>query len=282
VSRPTGIIQSSPSTAELVELAQLAAEAGARSAMRSWQRLPELTVEAKAGPDDLVSEADRDAQAAIYRVLRQHRPDDTLCGEEGLPDIGPSSLLWWVDPIDGTTSYLYGRADWAVSVAVVDRSNRRLVAGAVAEPGIGRLTVAGLGLGTWSDGVRQRVTASEPARALVEINLGTAEQRPLAGCVLRCLAGGVRDVRRGGSAAAALAMLATGRADGAWLPGLQPWDGAAGCLLATEAGAVVGDLAGASDGRWPASGNVLAAPESLWCSLRKLLWPILASPTETS
>jgi myo-inositol-1(or 4)-monophosphatase len=266
-----------PSIAELMELAGRAAEAGARSAMQSWRRLSELTVETKAGPDDLVSQADRDAQAAICQVLHQQRPEDTTYGEEGAPSVGRSPLLWWVDPIDGTTSYLYGRPDWAVSVAVMDQANGRLLAGAVAEPALGRLTVGGLGLGTWSDGVRQRVTVVEPARALVELNLGTVRQRPLAGSVLRMLAAEVRDVRRGGSAAAALAMLATGRADGVWLPGLQPWDGAAGCLLAAEAGAMVGDVTGDSAGRWPASGDVLAAPERLWQSLRALLWPIFPS-----
>ena len=132
-----------PSVAELMELAGRAAEAGARSAMRSWHRLSELSVETKAGPDDLVSEADRDAQAAICQVLHQQRPEDTTYGEEGAPSLGRSPLLWWVDPIDGTTSYLYGRPDWAVSVAVMDQATGRLLAGAVAEPVLGQLTLAG-------------------------------------------------------------------------------------------------------------------------------------------
>jgi myo-inositol-1(or 4)-monophosphatase len=81
----------------------------------------------------------------------------------------------------------------------------------------------------------------------------------------------VRDVRRGGSAAAALAHVATGRADAAWLPGLQPWDCAAGVLLVQEAGGVVGDLAGRSPGTWPGSGDVLAAAGPLWEQLRTML-----------
>jgi myo-inositol-1(or 4)-monophosphatase len=84
----------------------------------------------------------------------------------------------------------------------------------------------------------------------------------------------VRDLRRGGSAAAALAQLATGRTDAAWLPGLQIWDGAAGLLLATEAGAVVGDLAGITGATWPDSGNVLAAAQPVWEQLRALLAPV--------
>jgi myo-inositol-1(or 4)-monophosphatase len=81
----------------------------------------------------------------------------------------------------------------------------------------------------------------------------------------------VRDVRRGGSAAAALAQLATGRADAVWVPGLQPWDCAAGVLLVQESGGLVGDLAGPSAGTWPASGDVLAAGRNLWEPLRTLL-----------
>jgi myo-inositol-1(or 4)-monophosphatase len=88
------------------------------------------------------------------------------------------------------------------------------------------------------------------------------------------LTANVRDLRRGGSAAAALAQLATGRTNAVWLPGLQIWDAAAGLLLAYEAGATVGDLAGVTGARWPASGDVLAAAEPLWHQLRELLAPV--------
>lgn len=92
-----------------------------------------------------------------------------------------------------------------------------------------------------------------------------------AGRMVAALLPQVRDVRRGGSAAAALCQVATGRADAAWTPGLQPWDCAAGVLLAQEAGAAVGDLDGLSPGTWPASGDVLAAPPAFWPLLRDLL-----------
>ena len=87
----------------------------------------------------------------------------------------------------------------------------------------------------------------------------------------------VRDVRRGGSAAVALAQVATGRADAAWVPGLQHWDCAAGILLVTESGGTVGDLHGRSGGRVPASGDVLAAAPALWDALRHLLAPVDAA-----
>jgi myo-inositol-1(or 4)-monophosphatase len=89
--------------------------------------------------------------------------------------------------------------------------------------------------------------------------------------VTAALVGRVRDVRRSASAAAALAQVATGRADAAWLPGLKPWDCAAGILLVTEAGGVVGDLNGPCPRGIPSSGDILAAPPALWEPLRTLL-----------
>jgi myo-inositol-1(or 4)-monophosphatase len=83
----------------------------------------------------------------------------------------------------------------------------------------------------------------------------------------------VRDVRRGGSAACALAQLATGRVDAVWAPGLQPWDCAAGVLLVHESGGVVGDLDGRTPGTWPASGDVLATRSELWEPLSEVLAP---------
>jgi myo-inositol-1(or 4)-monophosphatase len=108
-------------------------------------------------------------------------------------------------------------------------------------------------------------------RALVELNLGRPDQRPQFAAVMESLVGRVRDVRRGGSAASALAQVATGRVDAAWVPGLQPWDCAAGMLIVAEAGGVVGDLDRPRPPCTWASGDVLAAPPALWEPLRQLL-----------
>jgi len=229
-------------------------------------------VEEKAGPDDLVSQADRDTEREIRRVLAQARPDDALLGEEDGAVAGGSGIRWLVDPIDGTTNYLYGRPDWAVSVAAMRVENSRTLAAAVAEPALGRLTEARLGGGAWSAGRRLRCRPeANLQRALVEVNLGRPAQRHHAAELMRALVPRVRDVRRGGSGAAALAQVADGRADAYWGPGLQPWDGAAGAMIVSEAGGVVGDLSGPTEGDWPASGNILAAPATLWETLRKIL-----------
>jgi len=259
-------------TRELLAIARRAAEAGVEVASAWARSREELRVEEKAAADDLVSQADRDTEAAIRAVLAERRPEDGILGEEQGSVAGSSDIEWLIDPIDGTTNYLYGRADWAVSVAAVHGANARTLAGVVAEPALGRVTEASRGGGAWSDGRRlRRHDPVELERALVEVNWGRPQQRRLAADLLRELVPRVRDVRRGGSAAAALVQVADGRADAYWGPGLQPWDGAAGALIAAEAGGEVGDLAGPGDGDWPAEGDVLAAAPGLWEPLARLL-----------
>jgi myo-inositol-1(or 4)-monophosphatase len=265
-------LETPAATTALLLAAQEAAAAGAEVAMAWRRRLSELEVEEKGASDDLVSAADRDAEQTIASVLATLRPGDAILGEEHGERGGSSGIRWLVDPIDGTTNYLYGRADWAVSVAAASEDDGRILAGVVAEPALGRVTAASAGGGSWSGGQRCRCRMrGDLSRALVEINLGRGPQRADAGRLIAELRPRVRDLRRGGSAAVALAQVADGRADAYWGPGLQPWDGAAGALLVSESGGTVGDLSGPSAGGWPASGNLLACAPGLWDPLRELL-----------
>jgi myo-inositol-1(or 4)-monophosphatase len=275
VERPTPAPGEDPDPEALRKVARAAAEAGAAVAMWWRDRADRLLVEDKAGPADLVSQADRETEAAIREVVAEHRPDDEVLGEEAGSTPGRSNVRWIVDPIDGTTNYLYGRPDWAVSVAAATVDGAQLLAGVVAEPMLDRLTEASRGAGTWAQGERVAAPAAvDLERVLIEINLGNEAQRRRAGALHDALVPVVRDVRRGGSAAAALAQLATGRCDAVWVPGLQPWDCAAGISLVHEAGGVVGDLAGPTPGTWPRSGDVLATSAGLWEGLRTLLAPV--------
>ena len=256
---------------ELMRTAVRAATYGAEVAMKWQGRGAERAVRQKSGPRDLVSRADLETESAIRDVLGNLRPDDSISGEEQTPVAGSSGIRWLIDPIDGTTSYVYGRCGWAVSVAAVDGSDR-VLAGVVAEPAHDRLSVAGAGRGAWAGDEPLAVRRCEDlANALVEINFGRPDQHPNAGAMVDSLVPHVRDVRRSGSAAAALTDVASGRADAVWGPGLQPWDGTAGLLLVREAGGQVGDLGGPTDDRWPTSGDVLAASPALWSLLRDLL-----------
>jgi myo-inositol-1(or 4)-monophosphatase len=253
-------------------IARRAALAGAQTALSWQQRRGELVVSEKAASDDLVSQADRDAELEIRKVLLEARPDDAILGEEGGASEGSSDIVWAVDPIDGTTNYLYGRSDWAVSVAAIDVHGGDILAGVVVEPALGFVSDAALGCGAWRGDQRLRCSdCTDLGRALVEVNFGRPEQRADAGCVTDALIGETRDVRRGGSAAAALAQVASGRAEAYWGPGLQPWDAAAGLLLVAESGGTVGDLDGPTGTAWPDSGDVLATAPGLWAPLRGLL-----------
>jgi myo-inositol-1(or 4)-monophosphatase len=266
-----------PFPVELVDVAGRAATVGARVAMRWWAEHTRLEVQQKRGPRDLVSRADRETEAAIREILLQLRPDDGVLGEEGGSVDGTSDIRWVVDPIDGTTSYLYGRPDWAVSVAAVRCTDDTVVASAVVEPVAGWTTTAQRGRGTYLNG--RRITVNDVRsldHAVVEINFGRDDQREVAGLMVAELAPKVRDLRRGGSAASALAHVATGRADAVWAPGLQAWDCAAGVLLVEEAGGTVGDLREITPGRWPDSGDVLAGNPVLWAALRAILTPVYA------
>ncbi|MFF5103449.1 inositol monophosphatase family protein [Streptomyces sp. NPDC000134] len=257
---------------DLLEVAREAARAGARTAAAWRGSARELLIEEKAGPDDLVSQADRDTERAVRAVLTEHRPYDTVLGEEEGTTAGRSGVRWIIDPIDGTTNYLYGRPDWAVSVAASDADSGRLLAGVVAEPAVGLLTEARTGARTTVDGAPVApLRRHDLSRALVELNFGRPEQRHLAGPAVGALLPRVRDLRRGGSAAAALAQVATGRADALWAPGLHPWDCAAGALLVHQADGTVGALTGPTPGTWPRDGDVLAASPALWTQLRALL-----------
>ncbi len=85
----------------------------------------QLLIEQKTGPHDLVSQADREVEDAVRAVVARHRPADGVFGEEGGESAGSSGIYWVVDPIDGTLSYLYGKADWTVSVAAARSSDRQ-------------------------------------------------------------------------------------------------------------------------------------------------------------
>lgn len=257
---------------ELLRVAREAAEAGAAVALEWSSRRARLVVEEKGSYRDFVSQADRDSEQAIREVLGARRPGDGVLGEEAGASAGASGLRWVVDPIDGTTEFLYGRASWSVSVAVIREVDGQVLAGAVSEPALGRLTAARRGGGTHTDGQPNRVRPTrELQQALIEFNLGAGAQRELGGRLMDALVSRVRDLRDGGSAAAALAAVAGGRLDAYWGPGLQLWDGAAGVLLVQEAGGVTGDLDGDLPGVWPQSNDVLAGHPALLGELRQVL-----------
>jgi myo-inositol-1(or 4)-monophosphatase len=203
-------------------------------------------------------------------------------------------VRWIVDPLDGTVNYLYGLPDWAVSIAAEVRGH--VVAGAVCVPHRDALFGAVAGAGAWRSamagisaatskvytadshesggtilpsGERLACTAGVPlARALIATGFGYERGRRLVqGHVLSAVLPRVRDIRRNGACSVDLCTLAAGNVDGYFERGVQYWDVAAGILIAREAGAVVGGLAGR-----PASPSMtIGAGPGLFTELHDLL-----------
>ena len=220
-------------------------------------------VRTKSTPTDPVTVVDTETERLLRERLAQLRPGDPILGEEGGGPTDPAppadAVTWVLDPIDGTVNFVYGIPAYAVSVGVqVDGVS---VAGAVADVVGGRVYSAATGLGAHvidEQGVRplQCAAVDELSMALLGTGFGYARQRRAAqAALLARLLPVVRDVRRIGSAALDLCMVAAGRLDAFYEHGLQPWDCAAGALIAAEAGARVCLPARDIDG----AGLVLAA-----------------------
>jgi myo-inositol-1(or 4)-monophosphatase len=212
-----------------------------------YSRAPE-GLGSKSSTTDMVSDADRAAEEAVSRLLRAERPDDELLGEEGLDSGGSSGRRWVVDPLDGTTNYLYRYRAWCVSVALEDDDGG--LVGVVHDPLNGETFRAERGGGADLNGAPIRVRdLDEPGRALVATGFGYDPdvRRGQAEVLLRVLPR-VRDVRRAGAAALDLCHVAAGRLDGYYERGLNHWDWAAGALIVAEAGGRVVPLAGGRPG----------------------------------
>ena len=255
--------------AQLADLAVSAAEAAAEVALE--RRRSGLLVGTKSTPTDLVTDADRAAEATLVDQLLTARPDDGVLGEEGAEREGTSGIVWVIDPIDGTTNFVYDHPGWSVSVAAC--AEGKPLAAAVVVPSLRRTYRAARGGGAYEDGRRLRL--GEPpqlAGARVATGFGyDAARRAVQADVLRGLLPRVRDVRRMGAASVDLCSVAAGRVDAYYEWGLSPWDMAAGWLVATEAGAVVTDLSG----RDPSAEMVIAAPPALHRDLSALLGELL-------
>lgn len=224
-------------------------------------------VQTKSSGTDMVSEVDRAAEALIVEHLLGTRPDDGMVGEEGTNRTGSSGVQWIVDPLDGTTNYLYGLAGFGVSIAA--EADGEVVAGVVLDVVRDELFAAVRGAGATKDG---RPIQTSPARHLATALVATgfsydSDRRARQASALVAVLPRVRDIRRFGAAAVDLCSVACGRVDAYFERGLAPWDLAAGGLIAAEAGAVVTDFHGG-----PArAGSVVAAAPGIAADLLELL-----------
>ncbi len=246
---------------------------------------PEV-VGTKSSPTDVVTEMDEAAERLIRARILAERPEDAILGEEGGQTGGAAPVRWIVDPLDGTVNYLYGLPDWAVSIAA--EASGQVVAGVVYAPRHDALYGAVAGGGAWRAALSGSVssdsnkssdvpadrqplacTAGVPlSRALVATGFGYERgRRVVQGQVLSAVLPRVRDIRRNGACSVDLCSLAAGNVDGYYERGVQYWDIAAGTLIAREAGAVVGGLAGKPAG----PSMTIGAGPALFAELHDLL-----------
>jgi myo-inositol-1(or 4)-monophosphatase len=237
---------------DLLAVALRAAAAATEVLREHAPRVARLRWEEK-GPADFVTDVDRASEKRLRAVILDEVPDARVLGEELSPDEGGGAALashpgivFVADPLDGTTNYLHGYPQYAVSIAVL--VDGVLTAGVVQHGVTGETFTATVGRGAYRNDERLSVSSiTTPARSLIGTGFPfshlerLAEYQPQFAAVSR----GVAGIRRAGSAALDLADVACGRFDGFWELMLAPWDIAAGILLVREAGGVVTDLAGA-------------------------------------
>ncbi|MEO6120744.1 MAG: inositol monophosphatase family protein [Acidimicrobiales bacterium] len=255
-----------PDSADLAALLRLATEAAEAAGALLLDRLhhDRTDVTTKSSGTDMVSEMDLAAEALVARTILAARPGDAFLAEEGTAPTGPAGarVRWVVDPLDGTTNYLYGFPSWAVSIAAeVDGD---VMVGVVRDPTHGETFAAVRGGGATCNGRPLRLRPPPaPAGALVATGFGySADRRGHQGAALARLLPEIRDLRRAGAASLDLCWVAAGRLDAYYERGLQPWDWAAGTLIAAESGATVSTMA---------DGTVVVAAPPLHDSLVALL-----------
>ncbi|MCX7173125.1 MAG: inositol monophosphatase family protein [Proteobacteria bacterium] len=224
---------------------------------------------------DYVTEVDKLAESAIIEMLQETYPTHAILAEEsGSSGQAESEFQWIIDPLDGTTNFIHGLPQYAVSIALAHK--RVLTHAVVYDTTRNELFTASKGSGAYLNEKRLRVSKRSK---LDEALIGTGfpyrsfDHIDAYLAIFRELAQKTAGLRRPGAATLDLAWVAAGRLDGFWEFGLSPWDMAAGALLITEAGGLVGDLTG--EPNYLASGNFVGGNPKVFSQLLHIMGPHL-------
>jgi myo-inositol-1(or 4)-monophosphatase len=250
-----------------------AARRAGRSLSRDLGEVENLQVSLK-GPANFVSAADKRAEDMLYTDLSKARPGYGFIGEEGGTREGADKThTWIVDPLDGTTNFLHGIPQFAISIGL--QREGTIIAGVIYNPATDDLFIAERGKGAFLNDTRLRVAARKQlhdcviACGLPHIGRGDL---PLSRDEMTALQPRVAGLRRFGAASLDLAYVAAGRLDGYWERNLKPWDMAAGLIMIREAGGVVSDIQTPGDPL--VSGDVVCGNETIHAELTKILRPL--------
>ena len=239
---------------------------------RASRDVEQIKVSAKRDKD-FVTEVDKAAEEAILGVLKEAYPDHAILAEESGAS-GDSDYVWIIDPLDGTTNFIHGFPQYAVSIAQTHKGV--LQHAVVYDPTRNELFTASKGAGAYLNDRRIRVSKRVK---LNEVLIGTGfpfryfEHVDAYLGIFRDMMHKTAGVRRPGAAALDLAWVAAGRIDGFWEIGLSPWDMAGGALLITEAGGLIGDLSGESG--YMNTGNIVGGNPKVFAQLLQIIAPHL-------
>ena len=245
--------------ADLARTAGDMALAGRKAGLRN--------VQTKSTATDMVTEFDRASEKLIVEGMRERRPLDAIVGEEGASVSGTSGITWYIDPIDGTTNFLYDLPAWAVSIGAEDSSGP--LAGVVYIPALGEMFTATRGGGAFLNGAPiQSNTIADVSQALVCTGFSySADQRTIQAQRVSRFIHQIRDIRRAGAAAIDLCFVACGRIDAYFEENLHQWDISAGILIAHEAGCRSGDFSGHT----PRPAEILTTAPAIFDQLSQLI-----------
>ena len=250
-----------------------AAQKASKRLLRDFNEVEQLQVSVK-GPSDFVSQADIRAESTLREELNKARPGYAFLMEEsGASGAQNWSWRWVVDPLDGTTNFLHGIPQFAISIAL--QREGTIIAGVIYNPANEELYIAERGKGAFRNDQRLRVAGRRKlnecviACGLPHIGRGNHE---LSRLEMTAIQDKVAGLRRFGAASLDMAFIASGRLDGYWERNLQPWDIAAGQIMVREAGGVISGMAGDDDPL--KTGHVICGNEYVHAELVKILKPL--------
>jgi myo-inositol-1(or 4)-monophosphatase len=227
---------------------------------------------------DFVTEVDHAAEQAVIEILHRAYPDHAILAEESgakAGQAGESEYTWIIDPLDGTTNFIHGFPQYAVSIGL--RHKGLLVQGVIYDPAKNELFTASRGRGAFLNERRIRVSKrAQLDEALIGTGFPFRELESLDEYLgmFREITSRTAGIRRAGAAALDIAYVAAGRLDGFWEMGLSPWDMAAGALMVQEAGGLVGDFRG--DSGFLDSGRIVCGNPKIFAQLVRIIGPLSA------
>lgn len=256
----------------MLNVAVKAARRAGNVIQRASLNLDAIRIERKKH-NDFVSEVDRAAEQTVIETILEAYPKHAILAEEsGATGMGQAEYEWIIDPIDGTTNFIHGHPQYAVSIGLAHKG--QIQQAVVYDPNRNDLFTASRGVGAFLNDRRIRVAKrTQLHECVISTGFPVVDQSYIDTylAMLKDVIGKTAGVRREGAASLDLCNVACGRVDGFWEFNLKPWDIAAGSLIIQEAGGIVTDMKGEQE--WFETGDIVAASPKVLAQLLHILAP---------